>query len=40
MIPCYCDVLRAKRDYLLSIKNPTHPFIQKLKEIAEKLVKY
>lgn len=40
VIPCYCDVLRAKRNYLLSLKNPTHPFIQKLKEIAEKLIKY
>jgi len=40
IIPCYCDVLRAKRDYLLSLKNPTHPFIRKLEQIAEELVKY
>ena len=40
VIPCYCDVLRAKRDYLLSLKNPAHPFTKKLEEIAEKIVQH
>jgi len=40
MIPCYCDVLRAKRDYPFSLRNPAHPFIKKLDEVAEKLVNY
>jgi len=39
-IPCYCDVLRAKRDYSFSLRNPTHPFIRKLEEVAGKLVNY
>jgi len=40
VIPCYCDVLRGKRDFLFSMKNPTHPFVRNLEEIAEKLVEY
>jgi len=39
-IPCYCDVLRAKRDYSLIIKDPAHPFISKLEEVAKKLVEH
>ena len=39
-IPCYCDVLRAKRDRLLGLENPTHPFVGKLEAIAEELVRY
>jgi hypothetical protein len=37
IIPCYCDVLKAKRDYLLTLKNPDHPFTEKLETIIEKL---
>jgi septum site-determining protein MinD len=40
IIPCYCDVLRAKRDYLLGLQDSTHPFARKLEEVAEKLIKY
>jgi septum site-determining protein MinD len=36
-IPCYCDVLQAKRTSLLAVDKPHHPFIRKLEEVAEKL---
>ena len=39
-IPCYCNVLKSKGDYLLIQKSPDHPFIKKINEIAEKLVKF
>jgi len=39
-IPCYCNVLRSKGDYLLILKSPNHPFIKKIEEIADKLVKF
>jgi MinD-like ATPase involved in chromosome partitioning or flagellar assembly len=38
VLPCYCDVLQADRGSLLAIEKPNHPFIEKLEEIAEKLV--
>jgi len=37
VIPCYCDVLQAKRTSLLAVDQPSHPFLGNLKEIAEKL---
>jgi len=37
IIPCYCDVLQAKRTSLLAVDKPYHPFLRKLEEIAEKL---
>jgi len=40
MIPCYCDVLKAKGDYLSILKNPYHSFTKKIEEIADKLVKF
>jgi MinD-like ATPase involved in chromosome partitioning or flagellar assembly len=40
IIPCYCEVLKAKRDYLLGLENPAHPFMKKLEEIAEEIVKH
>lgn len=39
-IPCYCDVLKTNRDYLFSLKDPTHPFARALEEISEKIIKY
>jgi septum site-determining protein MinD len=36
-IPCYCDVLQAKRTSLLAVDKPYHPFLRNLEEIAEKL---
>jgi septum site-determining protein MinD len=36
-IPCYCDVLQAKRTSLLAVDKPYHPFLRKLEEVAEKL---
>jgi hypothetical protein len=38
VLPCYCDVLQADRGSLLAIEKPDHPFIEKLEEIAEKIV--
>jgi MinD-like ATPase involved in chromosome partitioning or flagellar assembly len=37
VIPCYCDVLQAKRTSLLAVDKPHHPFLRNLEEIAEKL---
>ena len=37
VIPCYCDVLQAKRTSLLAVDKPYHPFLRNLKEVAEKL---
>jgi len=37
VIPCYCDVLQAKRSSLLAIKKSDHPFLRNLQEAAKKL---
>jgi hypothetical protein len=37
MIPCYCDVLQAKRSSLLAVDMPYHPFLRNLEEVAETL---
>lgn len=37
MIPCYCDVLQAKRASLLAVDMPYHPFLRNLEEVAETL---
>jgi len=37
VIPCYCDVLQAKRTSLLAVDKPYHPFLRNLEEVAEKL---
>jgi MinD-like ATPase involved in chromosome partitioning or flagellar assembly len=37
VIPCYCDVLQAKRASLLAIEKPNHPFLRNLQEVAKKL---
>ncbi len=39
LIPCYCDVLKVKRTSILAFENPSHPFIEKLEAVADKLVK-
>jgi len=39
MIPCYCDVLQAERTSLLAVEKPSHLFIRKLEEVADKLEK-
>ena len=39
IIPCYCDVLKAKRSQLLILENPKHPFSLILEEIAQKLIR-
>jgi MinD-like ATPase involved in chromosome partitioning or flagellar assembly len=36
VIPCYCDILQAKRASLLAIQKPDHPFLKDLQEVAEK----
>ena len=36
-IPCYCDVLQAKRTVLLAVEKPNHLFVKNLEEVAEKL---
>ena len=36
-IPCYCDVLQAKRTSLLAIENPNHKFVGDLEKIGKKL---
>ncbi len=37
VIPCFCDVLQAKRTSLLAVEKPNHPFVRNLEEVAEKL---
>lgn len=37
VIPCYCDVLQAKRASLLAIEKPSHPFLRNLQDVVEKL---
>ena len=37
VVPCYCDVLQAKRTSLLAVDMPFHPFLRNLEEVAEKL---
>jgi hypothetical protein len=37
VIPCYCDVLQAKRTSLLAVDKPDHPFLRNLEEVTEKL---
>jgi MinD-like ATPase involved in chromosome partitioning or flagellar assembly len=37
MIPCYCDVLQAKRASLLAVDMPYHPFLRNLEQVAETL---
>jgi septum site-determining protein MinD len=37
VIPCYCDVLQTRRDSLLAVEKPEHPFIRNLEEVAVKL---
>jgi MinD-like ATPase involved in chromosome partitioning or flagellar assembly len=37
VIPCYCDVLQAKKTSLLAVDKPYHPFLRNLEEVAEKL---
>jgi len=37
VIPCYCDVLQAKRSSLLAIEKSDHPFLRNLQEVAKKL---
>ncbi len=37
LIPCYCDILENNRDSLLMVKNPNHPFLKDLQEVAKKL---
>jgi MinD-like ATPase involved in chromosome partitioning or flagellar assembly len=37
VIPCYCDVLQAKRTSLLAVEKPNNPFVRNLEAVAEKL---
>jgi MinD-like ATPase involved in chromosome partitioning or flagellar assembly len=37
VIPCYCDVLESKRSLLLAIENPSHPFLEDLREVMKKI---
>ncbi len=39
VIPCYCDVLEAKRESFLVFENPSHPFLKDLQEVTKKLEK-
>jgi septum site-determining protein MinD len=36
-IPCYCDVLQAKRTSIIAIEKPNHPFTRNLEKIAKTL---
>ena len=36
-IPCYCDVLQQERASILAVEKPSHPFVKKLEEVAEKI---
>jgi len=38
LIPCYCDILKANRNQLLTFTKPNHPFVMKLEEISQKIV--
>lgn len=35
VIPCYCDVLQAKRSTIMVLEKPNHPFTKKLEDIAK-----
>ena len=37
VIPCYCDVLQEERASILAVEKPSHPFVKKLEEVAERL---
>jgi hypothetical protein len=37
VIPCYCDVLQAKRTSLLAVEKPNNPFVRNLEAVADKL---
>jgi len=36
-IPCYCEVLQAKRTSILAVDMPYHPFLRNLEEVVERL---
>ena len=38
VIPCYCDVLKAKGSQLYISEKPNHPFLKKLEKIAQNLL--
>lgn len=35
IIPCYCDVLQAKKPTILAIEKPNHPFVKNLEDVAK-----
>jgi MinD-like ATPase involved in chromosome partitioning or flagellar assembly len=37
VIPCYCDVLQRERASTMALNDPTHPFVEKIEEVAKKL---
>jgi hypothetical protein len=39
LIPCYCDVLQARNNFLSIAKNAHHSFLQDLREAFRKLEK-
>lgn len=36
-IPCYCDVLQAKRSAIFAVEKPDHPFVHDLEKVRERL---
>jgi chromosome partitioning protein len=36
-IPCFCDIQFSRHEFLFSIKQPSHPFSQRLATVAENL---
>jgi cellulose biosynthesis protein BcsQ len=38
IIPCYCDVQFAPREYLTVLHNPHHPFALQLEDLVQKLI--
>jgi septum site-determining protein MinD len=39
VIPCFCDVLERERSSIMAVNEYSHPFVEKLKEVAKKLEK-
>jgi len=39
LLPCSCDILKSKGDYLFTYKHPNHPVTKKIQKIAAKIEK-
>jgi len=40
LVPCSCDVLRCRGEYLFAFERPEHPITKTLQEIAANIEKF